>query len=155
MLDTDFLNPFIKGAAEALKVQGGLAVIGEAPFVKGKKPMNAISVAGQIGLTSSTFKGVICLCFEGAPFLKMVSYMFGEDVKEINGENQDAAAELLNIVYGAAKTAWNVKGYKFEMAIPTVVRGKDLQVSQGNMPVLVVPLKSEFGYIYIEIAIKD
>ena len=155
MLDTDFLNPFIKGAAEALSIQRGLTVVGEPPFIKGKKPMGPISVAGQIGLTSTAFKGVVCRCFEGPAFLRMVSNMFGEEISEITAESQDAAAELLNIIYGAAKTAWNATGYKLEMAIPTVVRGSEVHVSQGSTPVLVVPLKSEYGYIYIEIAIKD
>ncbi len=153
MLDLKFINPFILGAVESLKTQGGLTVEGGKPFLKGKETQPEISIAAQLGLTSSNFKGAMSLCFEEKVFLKMLSNMFGEEVKEITPENQDGAAEILNQVYGYAKTALNPAGYTFDRAIPTVVRGKDLQTSHGKLPTLVIPLRSEVGFIFIEISV--
>ena len=153
MLDLKFINPFILGAVDSLKTQGGLQVEGGKPFLKGREPMPTISIAAQLGLTSSNFKGAMSLCFEEKVFLKMLSNMFGEEVTEINGENQDGAAEILNQVYGFAKAKLNVDGYTFERAIPTVVRGTDLQTSHGKLPTLVIPLRSEVGFVFIEISV--
>jgi chemotaxis protein CheX len=153
MLDLNFINPFILGAVEALQVQGQLAVEGGKPFLKGKEPMPPISISSQLGLTSDNFKGAISLSFEEKVFLKLLSNMFGEEITEINSENQDGAAELLNMVYGFAKAALNTKGYTFERAIPTVVRGSDLQTSHGKLPSLVIPLRSEYGFVFVEISV--
>lgn len=117
--------------------------------------MPPISIAAQLGLTSGNFKGAISLCFEEQVFLKMLSNMLGEEVKSVTTENQDGASELLNMVYGFAKTALNPKGYNFERAIPTVVRGKELQTSHGRLPTLVIPLKSEYGFVFIEITVAQ
>lgn len=155
MLDLNFINPFILGAVDALKVQGGLNVEGGKPFMKGKEPMPDIAIAGQLGLTSDKFKGAISLCFEEKVFCKMVSNMLGEDITAIDPQNQDAAAEILNMVYGFAKSALNPKGYVFERAIPTVVSGQALQTSTGRLPTLVIPLRADIGFVFIEIAINQ
>jgi chemotaxis protein CheX len=155
MLDLNFINPFILGTVDAMKVQGGLTVQPGKPFLKGKEPMPAIMIAAQLGLTSSKFKGALSLCFEEKFFLKMVSNMLRETVSEINTDNQDAASEILNMVYGSAKTALNPRGFTFERAIPTVVRGKDLQTSHGRLPTLVIPLNSEFGSMFIELTVHE
>jgi len=155
MLDLNFINPFILGAVDALKVQGGLVVEGGKPFLKNKDAVPIISIAAQLGLTSAQFKGALSLCFEEKVFLKVLSNMFGEEVTEITAENQDGAAEILNMVYGSAKTALNPRGYTFERAIPTVVRGKELQTSHGRLPTLVIPLRSEFGFVFIEITVQQ
>lgn len=154
MLDLNFINPFILGVVDALKVQGGLTVEGGKPFLKNKDAMPPISIAAQLGLTSAQFKGALSLCFEEKVFLKVLSNMFGEEVTEITADNQDGASEILNMVYGSAKTALNPRGYTFERAIPTVVRGKDLQTSHGRLPTLVIPLRSELGFVFIEITVQ-
>lgn len=153
MLDLNFINPFILGAVDALKVQGGLSVEGGKPFLKGKEAMPPISIAAQLGLISNQFKGAISLCFEEKVFLRLLTNMLGEETSEINTENQDGASELLNMVYGFAKAALNPQGYNFERAIPTVVRGTNLQTSHGRLPTLVIPLRSEIGFIFIEITV--
>lgn len=151
MLDINFINPFILGAVDALKVQGRLNLVAGKPFMKGKEPMPSIAIAGQLGLTSEKFQGAISICFEEQVFCKMVSNMLGEEIKEITPDNQDAAAEILNMVYGFAKSALNPKGYVFARAIPTVVSGQDLQTSSGKLPTTVIPLKADNGFVFIEI----
>lgn len=155
MLDLNFINPFILGAVDAIRVQSGVLVEAGKPFLKGKQPMPPISITSQLGLASVQFKGAISLCFEEKVFLKILSSMISEEITEINYENQDGAAEILNIIYGFAKTALNAKGYSFEKAIPTVVRGKDLQTSHGRYPTLVIPLKTDVGYVFIEITVHQ
>lgn len=148
-----FISPFVKGAIDALQVQGGLKLKGESPFWKGKGDVRPISIVSQLGLASEKFRGVISLSFEEATFLGMLSNMFDEKVDAITDENQDGAAEMLNMVYGAAKVVLNSQGHTFEKAIPTVIRGTNLQTSHGKPKAIVIPLLSQFGYVYIEIAI--
>lgn len=154
MLDLNFVNPFILSAVEVLQIQCQLKVEGMKPFLKGREQTPPTPIAGVIGLTSDQFKGAISLKFEEKVYLKLMSNMLGDTYTEITNEIQDGAAELLNMVYGSAKTQLNSKGYSLQRALPTVVRGIDLQTSvSGSAPTIVIPLKSEFGFIFIEISV--
>lgn len=154
MLDLNFINPFIKAAVDVLQVQCGLRVEGGKPFLKGREPVPPTPIAGVIGLTSDQFKGAISLKFEEPVYLKVMGDMLGEPISAITDDNQDGAAELLNMVYGSAKTELNAKGYSLQRALPTVVRGVDLQTSHpSSAPTIVIPLRSQVGYILIEISV--
>jgi chemotaxis protein CheX len=155
VVDLNFISPFVVAAVDALKVQGGSDVEAEKPFLKGTNPIPPLVISAQMGITSSQFKGAITISFEEKVFLKIVSHMFSEQVTAIDDENQDAAAELLNMIYGAAKTALNPQGWAFERAIPVVVRGSSLHTSHGRLPSLVIPLRAAEGYIFIEIAVQQ
>ena len=84
----------------------------------------------------------------------IIQNMIGETHTEVSSDVADAVGELTNMIYGSAKTSLNQRGYKFDMAIPTVVRG-DFIVSKGESgATLVVPFilknKSEF---YVELTV--
>lgn len=153
-LDLNFINPFILGAVEALGVQGGLKVEGGKPFLKGKQPQPKFVVAAFLGLVSKEFKGAIAIYFEEKPFAKMIEHMLGEKLDSISDEYADAAGEILNITYGAAKTKLNASGYDLKRALPTVLKGSDFQArSSSKAPIIVIPLMSETGQIHIEISV--
>lgn len=155
MLDLNFVNPFILATVDVLQVQGGIRVEGGKPFIKGREPQPAFAIAGVIGLTSEQFKGVISLNFQEQFYLALISNMLGEKITEINAEVQDGAAEILNMVYGAAKTQLNPKGYTLQKAIPTVVRGAGLQMTHGDgkSPAIVIPMRSDHGQMHLEVSV--
>lgn len=150
----DFINPFILGAVEALKIQGGIAVEGGKPFLKGKQKQPTFVVAGILGLVSNEFKGSVALFFEKAVFLKLIENMLGEKITEVTDEYADASAELLNITYGAAKTKLNAMGFELKKALPTVIRGSDISSQiNSSAPAIVIPLRSDSGQVHIEITV--
>ncbi len=155
MLDLNFVNPFILGAVDVLKVQCQIQLEGGKPFLKGREVQPVFAIAAAIGLTSENFKGAISLNFQEKFYLSLLSNMLGETVTEINNETQDGAAELLNMIYGSAKTQLNAKGYTLQRAIPTVSRGSGLITSHGNQPIIVVPMRSEFGQMHLEISVDQ
>jgi chemotaxis protein CheX len=113
----------------------------------------SFDIAGVIGLTSEKFNGTIAICFPGSVFLTMMTNMLGETFTEITDDLSDGAAELLNIIYGQAKIVLNQQGYSIEKAIPTVVRGQNLQTRHiTSNKVVVIPFVSETGEIHIEIS---
>lgn len=155
MLDLNFVNPFILSTVDVLQVQGNLKIEGGKPFLKGKEPQPSFAIAAVIGLTSEQFKGVISLNFQESFYLALISNMLGEPIKEITSEIQDGAAEILNMVYGGAKTQLNAKGYTLQKAIPSVVRGTDILLSHGDgkAPTIVIPMRGEPGQIHLEISV--
>lgn len=153
-LDVEFVSPFIQGTLETLKVQCSIEAKAGKPTARksGEKGLRS-DIAGVIGLTSASFKGSIAICFPAPVFLKAMSNMMGEPLTEINKDLEDGAGELLNIIFGFAKRILNEKGHSIEKAIPTVVRGTDLEIKHlVHGKTVVLPFSTETGEFWIEIA---
>ena len=152
-IDVNFINPFIEGAIETLKVQCSFSVVAGKPFLKGKGPSIKVDLAAIIGLASPAFKGSVAICFPKPVFLRVMEKMLDEKFTEITKDLEDGASELLNIIFGQAKKALNDKGYAIEKAIPTIVRGEGIEVKHLTpSPTLVLPFSTEVGAFHIEIS---
>ncbi len=155
-LDVNFINPFLGSTRNAIEMQASCKVeLGKPRLKKSGEVLNA-DIAGVISLTSSAFTGSIALCFPAQTFLGIYGAMLGETPTEITEESQDAAGELLNIIFGQAKAVLNdTKGYSIQKAIPTVVRGQALQVHHMSREVAVIlPFTCDYGAFHIEISIN-
>ena len=156
-VDVNFINPFIDGVLETLKIQCGIESQPEKPILKGNyKSEEEYAIAGVIGLTSASFKGSISICFPEKTFLGIMGKMLGDNYSTITDELEDGAGEILNISFGVAKKNLNEKGYKIEKAIPTVIRGEGVVVKhlvQGKT--IILPFQTELGSFCVEIAIEE
>lgn len=155
-LDVNFINPFISGALETLKVQCSIEAAAEKPYVKTEKTPLSVDIAGVIGLTSKTFTGSVSICFPMQTFLIIMSGMLGETYNEFSSDLEDGAGELLNIIFGYAKRELNAKGYSIEKAIPTVIKGNDIKINTvSKAPSIIVPFNSNAGKFFIEIGLDS
>jgi len=151
-LDARFFKPFIEGTLNTLKIQCELVATHEKPFLKGQREQPNFAIAAVIGLTSSAFNGTITLCFPEKVFLGVMGKMLGESYTEINQEVQDGVAELLNIIFGQAKSALSLQGYVIQKAIPTVIRGNNLHTrALTSGPIMVLPFQTDLGEFQVEI----
>jgi len=125
-------------------------------FLKGKRDQHPFGVGGMIGLSSSNLSGSIGLLFPKMVFLNFASKMLGDEQKIIDENNEDAAAELLNIIFGLAKTLLNKEGNAVKMAIPSVLRGGPAQSSYSKVDeVRVLPFVLDDGSeFYIEFVLR-
>jgi chemotaxis protein CheX len=113
-------------------------------------------IAAVIGLTGKNFTGSIALCFPKEVFLKVMTNMLGEPYTDITDDMQDGAAELLNMIFGQAKIVLNEAGYEIEKAIPTVIKGHQIETQHpADRPVLVFPFRTEAGVFHIEIVTEQ
>jgi chemotaxis protein CheX len=153
-LDVNFLNPFVDGTIDTLRVQCNYEVTPGKPSMKSPEMPYNYEIAANIGLTSDTFNGSIAICFPAPVFLGIMSEMLGEEFTEIDDELQDGAAELLNIIFGQAKKTLNERGYSIQKAIPTIIRGEKLRVNHlTTSPIMLIPFSSKDGDFSIEIAL--
>ena len=152
-MEIEFIKPFMSGVLEVMKVQFNCPCKVLAPTPKNKMAIPPqIDIAGIIGLRGDKFNGSIALGLPENVFLKLMSNMLGEEYKTISEEVEDGAGEMLNMIFGHAKTILNEKGYSIEKAIPTVVTGKNLTLkSLPSKNTLVIPFESEFGLFYLEV----
>jgi chemotaxis protein CheX len=151
-IDVEFINPFLHATKKTLEVQANTPLKLLKPFLK-KTPAKDVAIAGVISLISDKFNGSITLCFPAGVFLKIYENMFGEKHTAITKELEDAAGELLNIIYGQAKIELNAKaGYDLKKALPTVLTGEKINISQqGRVPTVVLPFETDAGVFHIEI----
>lgn len=154
-LDTDFINPFLSATMEVLKVQANTESKSGKIYVKQEKKHSG-DISGVIGIVSESFNGTVVISFPEATFLKIISRMLGENYTELTQEIIDGASELTNMVVGQAKAVLNVKGYGIKTALPSVVTGKDHNVSSLTQgPIVVVPFDSDVGSFFIEICLSE
>lgn len=149
-LDAKFIEPFLGGTIEALKVTCSIDVKPGKPFLKGLQPQPDFHVGAVLGVMSSTFSGSLSLLFPEKVFKEVVSSWIGETVTEITRDHIDGVAELLNIIYGSAKVVWNEQGGKILKAIPTVLSGNPLK-TESKLPVLVIPFVTTVGEFHVEV----
>lgn len=155
-VDVEFINPFIAAARSVLETQAQLTLTPGKPTVKRPEDKLPMEIAGVIALSCKEFTGSINLCFRGETFLKIYEGLTGEKHTVITTEIEDAAAELLNIIFGQAKTVLNdQKGYTLDRALPTVLSGDRLKLYHASKnPAIVIPFESPAGPFHLEIVVE-
>lgn len=112
-------------------------------------------IASVISLTGPNFNGTLAILFPEGTFVPLVNRMLGESYQQINPENADAAAEILNIIYGVARPEINKSGFSFAPAIPSVVRGKNVVISHPNTQLVgVIQCRCDLGGFQVELSLK-
>ncbi len=155
-LDVELINPFIQATAKVLETQARFKLSPGRPYLRKLDEKIPMEIAGVIALSCSEFTGSIALCFKSDVFLKVYEGLVGEKRDAIDQDTQDAAGELLNMIFGFAKTVLNdSKGYTIDKAIPTVLVGEKLKIHhQSKNPAIILPFEGPAGSFHIEISIE-
>jgi len=154
--NAQFLSYFVNAAKSTLSTQLGIDINIGKPRKKESKDPNTITIAGVMNIVSSQFNGSISICFPEKTFLAIWESMFGEKLDAINEDTQDAAGELLNIIYGKAKSRLvDELGYDLKPVIPNVMYGKELRISY-NTPVttVILPMECSLGPLHMEFVLE-
>lgn len=123
LMDKNFLNAFVDGVVKTLSLMASTEAKPQAPKIESKFQSKG-EVAGMVGMVAGDMKGTLTISYSKEAIFKILENMLGEKHTELTNEVTDAVGELTNQIYGSAKTTLNQLGYKFEMAIPTVVQGQ-------------------------------
>ena len=154
-LDVDFINPFIDSSMKTLNGLCGVTnITAQKPYLLGEESLE-IDISGTLAITSPYFRGNIAISFEESVYKTIVGKMLEENVAELDPDNEDGAAEIINIIFGQTKAVLNTRGYSLDRAIPSVIRGRGHKVyKDSKIPVLLVPFKSDLGDFWIQICVK-
>lgn len=153
ILDKMIINSIVHGVTKTIHTMANTTVTPGKPFVDPQFSPRG-DVAGVVGMVSQGFKATLTLSFPKAAILMIIENMLGETHTEITNDVFDAVAELTNMIYGCAKATLNDSGHKFEMVIPTVIKGEFIMLQHSKSATLVVPFRlqnnSEF---FIELSV--
>ncbi len=152
-IDVRFINPILNATISVISEMTELKVTAGKPYVK-KPNERSGDISGVVGVVSSGFRGTISLSLSERAFLILISKMLGETYTAVDDENKDAIAELLNIIFGAAKKVLNENGMNIQPAIPTIIRGKDHSLSHHSQnQTIVIPFSNpEMGDFRAEVS---
>ncbi len=152
-MDAKLINPFINATMNVLETMAFVKVKADKPYLK-KDDIAKGDVTGVIGLTGAS-NGTIAVTFDEGSILKIVSNMFGEEMKELNSEVADAVGELTNMISGQARRELEEIGKVFEAAIPSVIAGKNHQITHyTDGPKIAIPFTTEGGAFTIEVCFE-
>jgi chemotaxis protein CheX len=108
-IDVNFINPFIESTLDVLKTLCQTTCRKERAFLRANETVSG-DISAIVGMVSATFRGSMGIAFEKSTFLYLVNSMLGEKYTSITPENQDAAGEICNQIFGQTKTKLKKKG---------------------------------------------
>jgi chemotaxis protein CheX len=153
-IKSEFVSAIASAVIEIFKVQASTEVKVLKPKLKSEVGNSTYNVISVVSLQSDQFQGTVALCFPKQTYLRVYNEMLAESVTEINDENRDAAGELLNMVFGMAKSkVMNEKNLSIDKAIPTILSGDNITMQANSSEVgLVIPMQSSAGPLAVEVA---
>jgi CheY-specific phosphatase CheX len=91
---------------------------------------------GTVDLYSTSYIGQMSLALPQRTYLNILERLLGERHHEVNSENSDGIAEILNIIFSASRRKMNEGGFDFKLAIPSAVVGGQValkdKAAKGN-----------------------
>lgn len=152
-LDVTLINPFVSAVVDTLKIQARTeSQPGKPCLVRGcdREANPETAVVGLIEVGTQDFQGAIALLFTAPVILKIYENMLDEKLEAVTPELCDATAELLNIIYGTAKTQLNQNAnFQLKTALPKVVTSEPAVGPKAK--ILVLPFESAAGSFRLEI----
>ena len=152
-MDVELINPFIDATLHVLETMASTKAQAGKPYLK-KDQVARGDVSSVIGLAGEA-TGMMSVTFTEKSILAIVSNMFGEEMRELNEEVQDAVGEIGNMISGQARQKLEECGRSLQAAIPTVIIGKNHSITRvTKAPVIAIPFSTENGDFTIEVCFE-
>ena len=150
-MKAELINPFLSSTKNVIETMAQTKVDPKQPKLKGDKATYG-EITGIIGMVSDTISGCMVVSFSESCILKIVANMLMEEPKKkIDSEIVDAVGELTNMICGGAKAQLSKLNHKFELATPTMVVGKGVDISYySDAPTIVIPFTTANGNFVVE-----
>jgi chemotaxis protein CheX len=153
-MKVEYINPFIKASKEVFKMTMNLDLEIGKPYVK-KTPFALKDVVLLVGVTGE-IKGQVIINLDLDVAKKIASrMMMGMEVNELDEMSKSAISELGNMIMGNSTTLIANQGITIDITPPTLMVGKDINLSFNDAITIGLPLHSEIGDIIYDIALKE
>lgn len=158
----EFSKPFVEAAKNVYETMVFSKLEPEKPSIKkdatSRGDVSAvIGINGQINKNGGNqrFKGMLVLSWSYQTYFKVATSMLMEEFNSYSEEIADVGGEICNMIMGNAKRVLSENGYTIEMAIPSMIEGKDhtIKYPQGTT-VVMIPMKSAHGVMYMELCFR-
>ena len=152
-MNVKFLNPFTEAAVKVLEAECSLNVI-KGPLSLQKSSLTADEVTVLISLIGQV-EGTVLYGMNGMTALGLVSRVMGQDFSTFDDLAKSGVAELGNVITGQATIRLSQAGYESQISPPTLIEGKDVEISTLDFQRIVVPLKTEAGMVAVHLGLRE
>ena len=150
-MDVNFMNPFLESIMNVLQTMAQIKANPQKPFKK-EDNISRGDVTGIIGMTGEQTRGSMAISFLEPTIVYITSQILMEKISRLDETVVDMVGELTNVISGGAKRILSEKGYTFDMAIPTMVVGKNHVITHKTTgPIIVVPFQTVTGKFFVEL----
>ncbi|MBF0456463.1 MAG: chemotaxis protein CheX [Nitrospirae bacterium] len=150
-MNNEFINPFIESAINVIKTMAQIDATCGQPAIK-TGHMAGGDVTGIISMIGEQAHVSLAITFSEPAILAITSSMLGENIEILDDTVADAVGEITNMVTGGSKRLLSEKGYKFDLASPSVIVGENhMIIHQLKAPVVILPFTTGAGDFFIEL----
>ncbi len=155
-MKVEYINPFIGSVITVFR-----EVLPEITITRGQlqvssSPMGTKGCAALIGITGQ-LEGRVILDMSKETAIKIAGVMNNEAMTQFDSMVASTINELANMISGGAITALNNMGAHFDITAPTMFTGPSITLYDGSSlgEAVIIPLATNYGEFYINVAIKD
>lgn len=152
-MNVKFLNPFTEAAAKVLEAECGLAV-NKGQLSLQKSALTAEEVTVLISLVGQV-EGIVLYGMNIPTALALVSRVMDQEFSEFDDLAKSGVAELGNVITGQATIKLSQAGYESQISPPTLIEGKDVEISTLDFQRIVVPLATEVGTVTVHLGLRE
>jgi chemotaxis protein CheX len=150
-MDAHDIVPFVQSVQNLFKTMLNASVKVSSPRLR-DPDQGCYDVSGIIGM-SGDVEGAVVLSFRTETAMNLVERFCSARLETDDPDFADAVGELANVVAGGAKA--KLTGRNISISCPSVVVGPDHRVfSQKAVPVIDIPIDSEFGPFAVFVSLR-
>ncbi len=154
-MDANILNQFIKATGEVFEqvCQLQLRKAGLKLHETGEK--FKVEVATILGIAGELRGQMVVVLTEPVACKFASSLLMGTPVDSYNEMAESGVCEMANMIAGKAAQFLHTIGYTIDISVPSIVRGKDVEISFfPRTPVFVLNFDSDWGNIQLVVRIE-
>jgi len=159
----DFSRPFVEAAKNVFETMVYTKLEPQKPSIKkdniSKGDISAVlGMSGEIERANGkcNYKAMLVLSFPYATYFKVAGAMLSETYSAYVPEIHDVGGEIVNMIMGNAKRDLKGLGYSSNMAIPSMIEGKDHTIKYpSGTTVILIPINSAHGEFFMEICYSE
>ena len=150
----EYVSPFVDSAVSILAQIAGLqADRGQLALRDSTAPKFEVAVV--LGIVGQ-LRGQVVYAMEMTTAKQLASQMMGGfPVEEFDEMSKSAISELGNMITGNASTMLEKQGIKCNISPPTLITGKNVEVSSVKIQTLIVPLSMKVGTLEISVGVEE
>lgn len=159
----EFSRPFIEATKKIFETMVFTSLKTEKPIIKTDN-ISRGEVSAILGLNGEIeknginqhYKATLVISFPYETYFKIASAMLGETYTAYVPDIHDLGGELVNMIMGNAKRDLKVMGYSSNMAIPSMIEGRNHSIKYpSGTHVVLITFTSDHGPFFMEICYSE
>ncbi len=155
----EFSKPFINAAKNIFETMVFTKLDPQRPSIKSNNVSHG-DFSAVLGLSGKVinegeerpYRAMLVLSWPTETYLKIAGAMLMEEYTEYSDDIADVGGEICNMIMGNAKRDLSALGYSTNMAIPSMIQGKNHTLNYPKGTIIVsIPIDSAHGNMFMEI----